>query len=119
MAISRFSASLDAELDAWRERTFQKEYPYVIVDARYESCRVDGKIINIAVLIALGIDSEFYHHILGLETAWGETGDSWDRGFGGIKQRGSEGVSLFTSDTSAIMRLMLWTWFQRVSGKIF
>ena len=56
-SISRFSATLDAELDSWRERSFQKEYRYVIVDARYESCRVDGKIIDIAVLIALGIDS--------------------------------------------------------------
>jgi len=38
-SISRFSAQLDAELDAWRERAITKEYPYVIVDARYESCR--------------------------------------------------------------------------------
>jgi len=66
-SISRFSATLDAELDSWRERSFQKEYPYVIIDARYESCRVDGKIIDIAVLIALGIDSEGYRHVLGLE----------------------------------------------------
>ena len=57
MAISRFSATLDAELDSWRERSLQKEYRYVIVDARYESCRVDGKTIDIAVLVALGIDS--------------------------------------------------------------
>ena len=98
MAISRFSASLDAELDAWRERTFQKEYPYVIVDARYESCRVDGKIIDIAVLIALGIDSDGYRHVLGVETAWGETGDSWDRFMAGLKERGLKSVRLFTSD---------------------
>ena len=98
MAISRFSASLDAELDAWRERTFQKEYPYVIVDARYESCRVDGKIIDIAVLIALWIDSDGYRHVLGVETAWGETGDSWDRFMAGLKERGLKSVRLFTSD---------------------
>ena len=62
--ISRFSAILDAELDSWRERSFQQEYPYAIIDARYESCRVDGKIIDIAILIALGIDSEGYRHVL-------------------------------------------------------
>jgi len=55
-SISRFSATLDAELDAWRERSFTKEYAYVIVDARYESSRVDGKIIDIACLVALGVD---------------------------------------------------------------
>jgi putative transposase len=97
-SISRFAATLDAELDSWRERSFQKEYPYVIIDARYESCRVDGKIIDIAVLIAIGIDSDGYRHVLGIETAWGETGDSWDRFIDGLKQRGLEGVRLFTSD---------------------
>jgi putative transposase len=98
MAISRFSANLDTELDAWRVRSFQKEYPYVIIDARYESCRVDRKIIDIAVLIAIGIDSEGYRHVLGVETSWGETNDSWDRFIGGLKQRGLKGVRLFTSD---------------------
>lgn len=96
--ISRFSANLDTELDVWRVRSFQKEYPYVIIDARYESCRVDRKIIDIAVLIAIGIDSEGYRHVLGVETSWGETNDSWDRFIGGLKQRGLKGVRLFTSD---------------------
>jgi transposase-like protein len=96
--ISRFSANLDAELDTWRERSFQKAYPYVVVDARYESCRVDRKIIDIAVLIAIGIDSDGYRHVLGIDTSWGETNDSWDRFIGGLKQRGLKGVRLFTSD---------------------
>jgi len=96
--ISRFSANLDSELDTWRERSFHKEYPYVVVDARYESCRVDRKIIDIAVLIAIGIDSDGYRHVLGVEISWGETNDSWDRFIGGLKQRGLKGVRLFTSD---------------------
>ena len=95
--ISRFSATLDAELDAWRERYFTKEYPYV-VDARYENCRVDGKIIDIACLVALGIDSGGHHHVLGMDTAWSETSDSWDRFIGGLKKRGLRGVRLVTSD---------------------
>jgi putative transposase len=96
--ISRFSATLDAELDAWRERYFTKEYPYVVVDARYENCRVDGKIIDIACLVALGIDSEGHRHVLGMDTAWSETSDSWDRFIGGLKKRGLRGVRLVTSD---------------------
>jgi putative transposase len=96
--ISQFAMKLDAELDAWRERSFTNEYPYVIVDARYESCRVDGKIIDIAVQIAMGIDSEGYRHVLALDTAWSESGDSWDRFIGGLKERGLRGVRLVTSD---------------------
>lgn len=97
-SISRFSATLDAELDAWRKRPLSSEYRYVFVDARYESCRVDCKIIDIACLIAIGIDSEGYRHVLGMDTAWSETGDSWDRFIGGLKERGLKGVRLFTSD---------------------
>ncbi len=98
MAISRFSANLDSELDSWRERIFMKEYRYVVVDARYESRRVDGEIIDIAIMIAIGIDSDGYRHVLGVETSWGETSDSWYRFIGGLKQRGLRGVRLFTND---------------------
>ncbi|HCC71265.1 MAG TPA: hypothetical protein DEQ09_08965, partial [Bacteroidales bacterium] len=64
----------------------------------YENCRVDGKIIDIACLIAIGIDSEGYRHVLGMDTAWSEIGDSWDRFIGGLKERRLKGVRLFTSD---------------------
>lgn len=97
-SISRFASTLDDELDCWRERSFTKEYPYVVVDARYESCRVDGKIIDIACLVALGIDSEGYRHVLGVDTSWSESNNSWDRFIVGLKNRGLQGVRLFTSD---------------------
>ena len=77
---------------------FQPVYTYVIVDARYESSRVDGKIIDIACLVALGVDSDGYRHVLGMDTAWSETSDSWDRFIGGLKERGLRGVRLVTSD---------------------
>ena len=87
-SISRFSTTLDAELDCWRERVFTREYLYVVADARYESCHVDGRIIDIACLVALGIDSEGYRHVLGVDTSWSESNDSWDRFIGGLKSRG-------------------------------
>jgi putative transposase len=97
-SISRFSARLDAELDHWRGRSLDRDFPYVVVDARYEHCRVHERVIDIAVLVAIGIDSDGYRHVLGLDTAWGETGDSWDRFISGLKERGLKGVRLFTSD---------------------
>jgi len=97
-SISRFSARLDAELDHWRNRSLDMDFPYVVIDARYENCRVHERVIDIAVLIAIGIDSDGYRHVLGIDTAWGETNDSWDRFIGGLKQRGLKGVRLFTSD---------------------
>jgi hypothetical protein len=72
-SISCFAATLDA----WRERSFTKEYPNVVVDARYESCRVDGKIIDIAehAWETLGV----YHaappaHLEGIKRSWKKEG---------------------------------------------
>ncbi|MBN1132108.1 MAG: transposase [Bacteroidales bacterium] len=59
---------------------------------------MDGKIIDIAVQIAMGIDSEGYCHELALDTAWSETSDFWDRFIGGLKERGFRGVRLVTSN---------------------
>ena len=96
--ISRYASKLDAELDAWRTRTFNVSFPYVIVDARYDKCRVGSKIIDIAVLTAIGVDQYGHRHFLAIESAWGETNTSWDNFFAGLKERGLDGVRLFTSD---------------------
>ena len=55
--ISRYAGQLDSELDAWRNRSFTEDYSYIIVDARYDKCRIGSKITDIAVLKALGIVS--------------------------------------------------------------
>ena len=52
--ISRFSEQLDAELEAWRSCRLTQDYPYVKIDARYERCRRDGVIVDMAVLVAIG-----------------------------------------------------------------
>ncbi len=96
--ISRFAEQLDSKLDAWRTRPFSEEYPYVIIDARYDKCRVGSKIVDIAVLTALGIDRQGYRRFLAIESAWGETNTSWDHFLEGLKERGLRGVRLFTSD---------------------
>ena len=41
-SISRFSATFDAELDAWREGSCTKEYPYVVVYTHHKSGRIDA-----------------------------------------------------------------------------
>jgi len=45
--VSGLAASLDAELEAWRERRLEAEaYPYLFVDARYEKARVGGRVVS-------------------------------------------------------------------------
>jgi transposase-like protein len=105
--ISKFSQQLDTELDAWRSRPLSTEYPYVLLDARWEKCRRDGMIVDMAVLVAIGVCEEGYRHVLAVETGWGESEAVWSEFIGRLKQRGLSGVRLFTSDNHAGIRAAL------------
>src|ERR1044071_1220031 len=42
-AISRVTGKLDEELERFARRPLEEEYPYVVLDARYERIRQDGR----------------------------------------------------------------------------
>lgn len=100
--VSRYTRELDEGLSAWRERRLDGEaFPYVIVDARYEKARVDGRVVDVAVLIAVGVSESGKRHLLGVEVAHGETRASWSAFFTGLLERGLRGVELLVSDAHA------------------
>ena len=76
-AISGFNKKLDEELGRFARRKLECEYPYLIVDARYEKVREDGVIRSRAVLVAIGIDWEGRRQILAVEMAYRESSTSW------------------------------------------
>ena len=54
--VSSLAGSLDSELEAWRKRRLEaKAYPYLLVDARYEKVRVDGRVVSQGVLVVSGV----------------------------------------------------------------
>jgi len=99
--VSRYVAELDEELEPWRRRALEGEFPYLLVDARYEKARVDHRIVDVAVLVAIGVSAEGQRHVLGVDVAHGETTASWTAFLGGLKDRGLTGVQLITSDAHA------------------
>ena len=96
--ISQMNGKLDEELRKFAERKLEEEYPYLIVDARYEKVREDGVIQSRAVLVALGITWEGRRQILGVELANRESRSSWKEFLVGLKARGLRGVELVISD---------------------
>jgi putative transposase len=88
-------------------RRLEEEYPYVILDARYEKVRQEGIIGSRAVLVAIGVDWEGRRQILGVELANRESSSSWKEFLLRLKSRGLRGVTFVVSDdhpalTSAI-----------------
>src|SRR5215467_9176198 len=100
-SISRINQSLDEELKKFATRKLEEEYPYLILDARYEKVREDGVIRSQAVMIAIGINWDGRRSILAVELANRESGTSWRDFVHGLKERGLSGVFFVVTDDHA------------------
>lgn len=98
--VSRATASLDEELDQWRNRPLG-EVPYLILDARYEKVRHDGVVIDVALLTAIGVTHDGYRRVLGTSVALSEAEVHWRDFLDSLVARGMRGVTLVASDDHA------------------
>ena len=95
--VSRAAAELDELLAAWRERDLGR-YRYVVLDAQYEKVRQGGQVLDAAVLIACGVDSDGRRDILGCSVSLSEAEVHWRAFLTSLKDRGLYGVELIASD---------------------
>jgi len=103
-AVSRVVAKLDEELEKFSRRRLDEDYPYLILDVRYEKVREDGAVRSQAVLMAIGIDWEGRRNVLAVELANRESASSWKELLISLRDRGLRGVQLTISDDHAGLR---------------
>lgn len=103
-SISAITKKLDEQLKAFADRPLEEDYPYLIVDARYERVRIDGTIRSQAVLVAIGVNWDGRRCILGVELANKESQSSWKQFLLRLRERGLRGVDLVVSDDHAGLR---------------
>jgi len=96
--VSTMNVRLDHELAQFSSRRLEAEYPYLILDARYEKVRLDGVIRSQAVLVAIGINWDGRREVLGVELANRESLNSWKEFLDGLRQRGLRGTELVITD---------------------
>jgi putative transposase len=98
-AVSEITVKLDGQLEEFAGRDLGgEEYPYLILDARYERVREGGVIRSRAVLVALGINWDGRRCVLGVELANRESASSWREFLLALKGRGLRGVEFVVSD---------------------
>jgi len=97
-SISAITARLDEQLREFSQRRLEAEFPYVVVDARYERVREGGVIVSRAILVALGIDWEGRRQVLAVEYANRESQSSWREFLLQLQARGLNGVQFIVSD---------------------
>jgi putative transposase len=98
--VTRISAALDAEVEAFRGRALTGErYPYLWLDATYVKVREAGRVTSMAALVAIGVAATGERRVLGLELAAGtDEGSAWPAFIRSRCGRGLAGVRLVISD---------------------
>jgi putative transposase len=114
--VSALIGRLDPALKAWRERPLTAAaYPYLVVDARYEHARVDGRVVSLGVLLVAGVRDDGRREILAVEEADTESEATDHDLFTRLKDRGLHGVELVTSDDHRGLKAAIERHFQGAS----
>lgn len=97
--VSALAKDLDHVVEEFRNRPLdQGPYTYVWVDALALKCREGGRIVNVSVVVATGVNVEGKREILGLDVFTGEDGAAWTAFLRGLRARGLTDVRMFVSD---------------------
>ena len=90
-----------AEIDEWRNRPLESEYPYVFMDGVWHKRSWGGSVENVGILVAIGIDREVIGVTEGMKEGMKEDRSSWEQFFRGMVERGLKGVRLVVGDRCA------------------
>ena len=97
--VSVMAKDLDAQVEAFRTRPLDAgPYTFIAADALTMKVREAGRVVNVACLVATGVNADGHREILGLDVCSAESHAGWLTFVRGLTARGLSGVSLVTSD---------------------
>ena len=100
--VSEMAKDLDAHVADFRSRPLDAgPYTFLAADALMMKVREGGRVINVAVLVATGVNADGHREVLGVQVSTAETGAGWLAFFRDLVARGLSGVALVTSDAHA------------------
>lgn len=97
--VSELARSLDTQVEQFRGRDLSEhQFPYLWLDATCVKCRDGGRIVNVAVVIAIGVNTTGQREVLGMDIVTVEDGAGWTAFLRSLVARGMRGVKLVISD---------------------
>ena len=116
MTVSRVAAELDERLSAFRSRRLDHAaWAYLMLDARYEKVRVDGRVVSQAVLTVVWFTAGGRREVLDWRVCDSEGEQHWGEVFRSLKDRGLRGIKLVVSDAHRGIRAAVDRHFQGVA----
>jgi len=113
--VSRLCEELDERVKAFLDRPLEGDWPYVWVDATYVKVRRNHRIVSVAVIVAVGVNTDGRREVLGMDIGPSEAETFWVEFLRKLRRRGLRGVKLIVSDAhegikAAVAKLMNATW---------
>lgn len=113
--VSRLCEEIDERVGAFLNRPLEGDWPYLWIDATYVKVREAGRIVSVAAIIAVGVNSEGRREVLGMATGPSEAEPFWTGFLRSLMRRGLRGVKLVISDAheglkAAAAKVLKATW---------
>lgn len=99
--VSRLVCEIDDKVKAFLTRPLEGDWPYLWLDATYVKVRQMGRIISVAVIIAVGVNSDGRREVLGMKIGASEAETFWSEFLRSLTRRGLRGVR---HDKTKLMR---------------
>lgn len=96
--VSRLCATLDEQVEAFRNRPLTRAYPYLWLDATHLKVREGGRVVSNAVVVAYALNDDGQREVIGVDVGSSENGAFWLEFIRGLVARGLHGVQLAISD---------------------
>jgi putative transposase len=113
--VSRLCSEIDEKVASFLTRPLEGDWPYLWLDATYLKVRQNGRIVSVATIIAVGVNSDGRREVLGLDIGPSEAETFWVEFLRKLARRGLRGVKLVVSDAheglkAAVTRVLNATW---------
>jgi putative transposase len=96
--VSRLCEEIDDRVKTFLDRPIEGDWPYLWIDATYVKVRENGRIVSVAVIIAVGVNSDGRREVLGMDIGPSEAETFWTDFLRKLRRRGLRGVKLVISD---------------------
>ena len=113
--VSRLCEEIDERVHTFLDRPIEGDWPYIWIDATYVKVRQNGRIVSVAVIVAVGVNSDGRREVLGMDIGASEAEPFWTAFLRKLTRRGLRGVKLVISDAhegikGAVSKLLCASW---------
>src|ERR1700723_3214802 len=113
--VSRLCEEIDDRVKTFLNRPIEGDWPYLWIDATYVKVRQGGRIVSVAAIIAVGVNSDGRREVLGMEIGTSEAEPILTEFLRQLTRRGLRGVKLVVSDAhegikAAVTKVLCATW---------